>query len=538
MQVNELNKDNIVVPNATGTAKYDPTTNTLTLDHFSYTETSDSAGIHYSKNAALTVNLVGSNTVVCSADFGCALRSSGALTIVGNDASSSLALTGGNFGVWASGNLVIKNCQVTATGNALNGITGNGTIAITNSFVEATGAKTGISIVHAEEGSLVPMKSDDLTITNSTVVATGGRDAMYYDGGDTGVTNYSGGLIPQFVFSNKFAALAGEDADGATAAAKDERATYKNKHVRIVYVYDVTYKADGNVVKAVEVEHGKDAPAPEIPAKVGYSAAWDKDGKNITADTTINAVYAINTYTVTYKADGKVVKTLTVEHGKDAAAPEIPAKVGYDETAPKWDADGKNITADMTINAIYTKNQPGEYADVTPETNVGGGKLTEEIAELKEKVPFTQEEEKQIEYGADVEVWLEINDISASVSAEDKAKIDEKLGDADAAMYLDVAMFKQVGKNEASRLTQLNDKVQITFKLADSHINTDENVTRTYSIIHVHDGKTEIITPVFDAAAKTLTFLTDRFSTYAVVYADVVTTPPSWYAHSIYWSYS
>ena len=48
--------------------------------------------------------------------------------------------------------------------------------------------------------------------------------------------------------------------------------------------------------------------------------------------------------------------------------------------------------------------------------------------ELKEKVPFTQEEEKQIEYGADVEVWLEIKDISDSVSSEEREKVEEKLG--------------------------------------------------------------------------------------------------------------
>ena len=47
---------------------------------------------------------------------------------------------------------------------------------------------------------------------------------------------------------------------------------------------------------------------------------WDTDGKNITADTEINAVYTINKYTVTYKADSNVVGTVEVEHGKDATA--------------------------------------------------------------------------------------------------------------------------------------------------------------------------------------------------------------------------
>ncbi len=58
------------------------------------------------------------------------------------------------------------------------------------------------------------------------------------------------------------------------------------------------------------------------------------------------------TYTVTYMADGKEVSTETVGYGKDATLPEVPAKDGY---TGKWNADGKNITADTTITAEYTK---------------------------------------------------------------------------------------------------------------------------------------------------------------------------------------
>ena len=526
----QFTSEKLTINGTTGTATFNPESKTLTLNNFSHTSEGyefsqfmGSASIHATLEH-LIVNFVGSNTVASSAQSGYALYNYGALTITTDDSNGSLALTSDGDGIWVSGNLIINGCQVNATG-----ITSNGTIAITNSFVTTNGARHGIAVVHAKEGVATEMKSDDLTITNSTVVATGGEYALFYDGGhnEEDESSICGGLIPKLVFDNKYAAVAGSDAESAVMAAAAAAATYENKHVRIVSVHDVTYKVDDEVVKTLTVEHGKDATAPEIPAKTGYTAVWSADGKNITADTEINAVYTINQYTVTYKADGVVVDTVEVEHGKDATAPEIPGKEGYNETAPKWDKDGKNITADTEINAVYTKNQPGEYADVTPDTNVGGGRVAEEIEKLKEKVPFTQEEEKQIEYGADVEVWLEIKDISDSVSSEEKAKVEEKLGDADVALYLDIAMFKQVGENEASRLTQLSDKVQITFKLDDSYINTDKDVTRTYSIIHIHNGKAEVITPVFDAATKTLTFETDRFSTYAVVYTDVENVPPT-----------
>lgn len=59
---------------------------------------------------------------------------------------------------------------------------------------------------------------------------------------------------------------------------------------------------------------------------------------------------------VTYKADGQIVATTEVEYGKDATAPTIPEKTGYTQTAPTWDKEGKNITTDTEINAVYTQD--------------------------------------------------------------------------------------------------------------------------------------------------------------------------------------
>ncbi len=121
--------------------------------------------------------------------------------------------------------------------------------------------------------------------------------------------------------------------------------------------YTVIYKVNGEVVDTQTIKHGEDATAPSIPAKEGYTAAWDKDGKNITTNTEINAVYTIKTYTVVYKVNGEIIATFTVEYGKDATAPSIPAKEGF---TAAWDKDGKNITADTEINAVYTEIPPSE----------------------------------------------------------------------------------------------------------------------------------------------------------------------------------
>ena len=330
----------------------------------------------------------------------------------------------------------------------------------------------------------------------------------------------------------------------APAWDKDGKNITADTTIKAVYTvnkYTVTFTADGKVVDTQTVEHGADAVLPNIPAKEGYDETapyWDKDGKNITADTTVKAVYTANkpadkpsdepathTHTVTFTADGKVIAAQTVEHGADAALPNIPAKKGYNETAPAWDHDGKNITEDTTIKAVYTKNEPGELVHTTPATNVGGGTLAEDIDKLKESVPFTEEELWDMEHGTDADVWIEIRDISSAIAEEDKKLIEQKLGAHTVGIYLDICMFKQVGDSEAVKLSDLNDHVTVTMKVPDSLMG---DAARTYKIIRVHDGAAEVIDTVFDKNTNTISFETDRFSTYALTYrdaADVSDTP-------------
>lgn len=59
---------------------------------------------------------------------------------------------------------------------------------------------------------------------------------------------------------------------------------------------------------------------------------------------------------VNFVVDGKVIQTEEVSWKSDAKLPQIPNKEGYDKVKPYWDNDGKNITEDRTITAVYTIN--------------------------------------------------------------------------------------------------------------------------------------------------------------------------------------
>ncbi|MBQ4648780.1 MAG: InlB B-repeat-containing protein, partial [Clostridia bacterium] len=152
--------------------------------------------------------------------------------------------------------------------------------------------------------------------------------------------------------------------EGWTATVNDDGTlTLMREFYVPLITYTVTFMADGEVVAEKTVNHGETlTDIPDVPVKDGYTQlepVWDiTDFSNITSDLTVNAVYTLNTYTVTFMADGEVVAEKTVNHGETLTdIPDVPDKTGYDQQTPIWDtSDLSNIANDLTINAVYTRN--------------------------------------------------------------------------------------------------------------------------------------------------------------------------------------
>ena len=123
--------------------------------------------------------------------------------------------------------------------------------------------------------------------------------------------------------------------------------------------YTVTFQADGTTVKTMTVEDGytlKDSDYPAVPAKSGYTGEWVKYTSAIHSNVTVQAKYTavVAKYTVTFKADNTVVKTMTVEDGyvlKDSDYPAVPSKTGY---TGEWVKYTSAIHSNVTVQAKYT----------------------------------------------------------------------------------------------------------------------------------------------------------------------------------------
>lgn len=147
----------------------------------------------------------------------------------------------------------------------------------------------------------------------------------------------------------------------------------------------VTFKADGSEDIVVNTRYGDTVEIPAVPEKEHYTetpAVWDTDLTDtpILADTTVNAVYTPDVYTLTFKdLEEDVLKDAT--YGEAFTdIPAIPAKDHYTQTAPYWTADPTTgeafdftaVEADTELYIYYTP-------DVYTVTFVADGETIDEV---------------------------------------------------------------------------------------------------------------------------------------------------------------
>lgn len=197
--------------------------------------------------------------------------------------------------------------------------------------------------------------------------------------------------------------------------------------------------------------------------------------------------------------DGNVVTQIPVV--SEPSEPNEPSK----PTEPSESGDKGEITV-----------APAEIGEGTPETEI-----ETPAASVKDAITLTEEEEEAIEKGEDLKITLSVEKAD-NIPDEDKAKIEAEVPeDFKIGLSLDINLSKQVGNFIKNIVKLLKHKIDIAVELPPELINTDDSMTREYAIIHLHDGKIEIIRDcIFDPVTKRLRFPVDKFSVYAIAYKD------------------
>jgi uncharacterized repeat protein (TIGR02543 family) len=121
--------------------------------------------------------------------------------------------------------------------------------------------------------------------------------------------------------------------------------------------YKVTFVIDGTTYSTANVTYGSKISAPDAPAKEGYTfSGWSTIPATMPAqDITINGSYTVNNYNVIYMVDGKEYKKVAVAYGSAVTAEAAPEKEGY--TFSGWSTIPATMPAnDVTVTGTFAVN--------------------------------------------------------------------------------------------------------------------------------------------------------------------------------------
>jgi len=195
-------------------------------------------------------------------------------------------------------------------------------------------------------------------------------------------------------------------------------------------------------------------------------------------------------------------------------------KIGGHLSFGEWaEIDGvyTRVCSDCDTEESFTVDKD---INTTPDSNAAGAVLDTTDSELIGKV-LTDDDLTEMAHGADVKIYLTVDDITDTVSESDQTAIEDAVDDGNVGMYLNIDLHKSVGTNDTT-VFETSGAVTVTITVPDELINDLSNVVRTYRIIRMHNGIADVLNGDFDSGNGTFTFETDKFSTYALAYSDEI----------------
>ena len=164
----------------------------------------------------------------------------------------------------------------------------------------------------------------------------------------------------------------------------------------------------------------------------------------------------------------------------------------------------------------YSSNrQDGQKLDGVPDVDVATP-----AAELQSML-LTNAERQQMRNGASIRVVFDVKVAETTVNSTDRTLVESALNESSLSdftlgHYPDISLYKLIDRTRID-INETPKKITVTIDVPEDLRNTGS--ARTFAVIRVHNGQTEILNDL-DDNDDTITIETDRFSTYAVVYKD------------------
>ncbi|WP_370771803.1 YDG domain-containing protein [Faecalibacillus intestinalis] len=308
-------------------------------------------------------------------------------------------------------------------------------------------------------------------------------------------------------------------------SAIDLSKTYGEKGYELMYSFDRLARDDRLTGIILTREEGEDVGTYKIKVS-------QKEGSNPNYDITFkDGTYTINPLSID---KGRVVLGNVLKYTGEKQTQEVEQVLVNGKALNKEDyevldnqavKEGKHI---LKINGKGNYTGTIEYAYVIlpkDSDKIGEGTLTVKttgnveinkndlIDTLVENKEITANELSEIANGKELEFVLDVKESSSNKFIESSTK------EYIVGKYLDITLYKNIDGTNKS-IHELTKKLKISIELPTELINKDKTITRTYFIARSHNGKVDILETIYNEKTNSLTFETDKFSDYAIIYKD------------------
>lgn len=309
-------------------------------------------------------------------------------------------------------------------------------------------------------------------------------------------------------------------------SAIDLSKTYGEKGYELMYSFDRLARGDRLTGITLTREEGEDVGTYKIKVS-------QKEGSNPNYDITFkDGTYTINPLSID---KGRVVLGNVLKYTGEKQTQEVEQvlvngkalnKEDYEVLDNQATKEGKHVLTIKAKGNNHTGSFKYSYAILPKENDkIGTGSFTvkttgdveisrdEVIDLLIENKEITANELSEVAEGKKIEIVLEVKEVQANELIETSTK-GYKVG-----KYLDITLYKSVnGTNES--IHELSKVMKVTIKVPEELINKDSKTKREYYIARSHNGKVDILETKYDEKTNSLTFETDKFSDYAIIYKD------------------
>lgn len=309
-------------------------------------------------------------------------------------------------------------------------------------------------------------------------------------------------------------------------SAIDLSKTYGEKGYELMYSFDRFARGDRLTGIILTREEGEDVGTYKIKVS-------QKEGSNPNYDITFkDGTYTINPLSID---KGTVVLGNVLKYTGEKQTQEVEQvlvngkalnKEDYEVLDNQATKEGKHVLTIKAKGNNHTGSFKYSYAILPKENDkIGTGSFTvkttgdveisrDEIIDLLiENKEITANELSEVAEGKKIEIVLEVKEAQTNELIETNTK-GYKVG-----KYLNITLNKIVnGTNES--IHELSKVMKVTIKVPEELINKDSKTKREYYIARSHNGKVDILETKYNEKTNSLTFETDKFSDYAILYKD------------------